>query len=67
MPDRKIEITVDEQVARGSPPGRLCERISGRPGRKELVDWLGKWGLEFAVHVVKPKRVPVIYCPRLLR
>lgn len=56
MPDRKIEITVDEQVARrlAARAAFVNESLDDR-GRKELVDWLGKWGLEFAVHVVKPK------------
>jgi LysM repeat protein len=56
MPDRKIEITVDEQVARrlAARAAFVGESLDER-GRKELVDWLGSWGLEFAVHVVKAK------------
>jgi len=56
MPDRKIEISVDEQVARrlAARAAFVGETIEDR-GRRELLDWLGPWGLEFAVHVVRAK------------
>ncbi|NLT74302.1 MAG: LysM peptidoglycan-binding domain-containing protein [Chloroflexi bacterium] len=56
MADRKIETVVDEQVARrlAAKAAFLNETLDARM-RQQLLDWLGNWGLEFAVHVVKPK------------
>ncbi|MFO7695793.1 MAG: LysM domain-containing protein [Anaerolineae bacterium] len=56
MPDRKIEINVDEQVARrlAARAAFVGETLDER-GRNEFLTWLGNWGLQFAVHVVKPK------------
>jgi hypothetical protein len=56
MPDRKIEISVDEQVARrlAARAAFVGETLDER-GREAFLTWLGNWGLQFAVHVVKPK------------
>ncbi len=54
MTERKIEFTVDEHLAR-----RLRARAADLQknledhARQQLVEWLGDWGLTFAVHVVK--------------
>ncbi len=54
MTERKIEIPVDEHLSRRlyARAADLNESLEVR-ARQELVDWLGDWGLNFAVHVVK--------------
>jgi LysM repeat protein len=54
MTERKIEIVVDEHLARRlrARAAAAQESLEDR-ARQHLVDWLGDWGLNFAVHVVK--------------
>ncbi|MGI6367439.1 MAG: LysM peptidoglycan-binding domain-containing protein [Anaerolineae bacterium] len=54
MPDRRIALTVDEQLARRlrAKAALAGETLANRLSR-EMTRWLGSWGLQFSVHVVK--------------
>ena len=54
MSERTIEITVDEHLARRMRARAADGNVALEDhARQQLLHWLGDWGLDFAIHVVK--------------